>query len=111
MSFAIYGQLSIELDEDTYQILCVDNEIRLLLPVVSKINVMTGSNTALQRKFLIETAKKLNTHELTMYVYQGKDLLAVVGRKARASILTSILTGPHIEIKNRRKVIQLIKGK
>jgi hypothetical protein len=111
MSFAINGHLSIEVAEETVQISCVDNEIKLLLPEVSKINLTAGSNTVLQRKLLIEAAKKLDTHGLTMYIYQGKNLLVVVGSKASASMLTSILTGPHIEIKNRRKVIQLIKGK
>ena len=109
MWFDLKGNLEVSAGEYKFEITCDRREIYFRLPSEFKPNSVANLSWASYKNFIREAAANFAKHKLTIYVYQDGDLLVVIGDKAKSSFLQSIFAGTNVEIKEKRKIIKLMK--
>ena len=109
MWFDLKGNLEVSAGEYIFEITCYRREIYFRLPSEFTPNSVANLSWASYKNFIREAADNFAKHKLTIYVYQDEDLLVVIGDKAKSSFLQSIFAGTNVEIKEKRKIIKLMK--
>ena len=97
-SDAPFANLEFSGDEINIQI----EEKNLFLPHLSGLRTI--------RKLFIEFSEWVFELGLTLNVHIKEKLIVVIGEKAKPKKLVSIISGKHVEVKDTKAVISLVRG-
>ena len=111
MSFKIdvTGQLTIENDSPFANITFDGNEVNIQIEENSLTLPPLGGLRNL-RKLFIEFSEFMFELGLTLKVHMKENLILVVGEKANPRKIVSFISGKHVEVKDTKAVINLVRG-
>ena len=107
--FDLTGQLTIENNSPFANIDFNGNEVNIEIKEDSLTLPPLGGLRNL-RKLFIEFSEWVFELGLTLKVHMKENLIMVVGEKAKPKKLFSFISGKHVEVKDTKAVINLVRG-
>tara|TARA_Y100000746_G_C15374837_1_gene395744 strand:+ start:527 stop:874 length:348 start_codon:yes stop_codon:yes gene_type:complete len=107
--FDLTGQLTIENNSPFANIDFNGNEVNIEIKEDSLTLPPLGGLRNL-RKLFIEFSEWIFELGLTLKVHMKENLIMVVGEKAKPKKLVSFISGKHVEVKDTKAVINLVRG-
>ncbi|MBS95644.1 MAG: hypothetical protein FI695_00120 [SAR202 cluster bacterium] len=103
------GQLTIENDTPFANLEFKGNEINIQIKENSLTLPPLGGLRNL-RKLFIEFSEWVFELGLTLKVHIKENLVIVIGEKAKPRKIVSFISGKHVEVKDTKAVINLVRG-
>ena len=107
--FDLTGQQTIENNSPFANIEFNGNEVNIEIKEDSLTLPPLGGLRNL-RKLFIEFSEWIFELGLTLKVHMKENLIMVVGEKAKPKKLVSFISGKHVEVKDTKAVINLVRG-
>ena len=107
--FELTGQLTIENDTPLANLEFNGNEVNIQIEENSLTLPPLGGLRNL-RKLFIEFSEWVFELGLTLKVHMKENLIIVIGEKAKPKKLVSFISGKHVEVKDTKAVINLVRG-
>ena len=107
--FDLTGQLTIENDTPFANLEFNGNEVNIQIEENSLTLPPLGGLRNL-RKLFIEFSEWVFELGLTLKVHMKENLIIVIREKAKPKKLVSFISGKHVEVKDTKAVINLVRG-
>ena len=105
----VTGQLTIENDSPFANIAFNGNEVNIQIEENSLTLPPLGGLRNL-RKLFIEFSEFMFELGLTLKVHMKENLILIIGEKANPRKIVSFISGKHVEVKDTKAVINLVRG-